>query len=80
MIIKVLGTGCPSCRALEKNTRQAVAELLSGAEVRKIEDISAILEYKVIQTPALVIDEQVVMHGRVPSVSEIKDIINRYTR
>jgi small redox-active disulfide protein 2 len=77
MIIKVLGTGCANCKTLEKHTRQAVAELGNCAEVFKIEDITRIIEYKVLHTPALVIDEKVVLSGRVPSVSEIKELINR---
>lgn len=76
MIIKVLGTGCASCKALEKHTRQAVTELGNGAEVLKVEDITKIIEYKIMRTPALVIDEKVVINGKVPSVSEIKELIN----
>ena len=57
MIIKVLGTGCANCRSLEKQTRQAVAELGLPVEVVKVEDIMKILEYNVMRTPALVIDE-----------------------
>jgi len=79
MIIKVLGTGCANCKTLEKHTRQAVAELGNGAEVLKVEDITTIIEYKVMRTPALVIDERVVMNGRVPSVSEIKELIQYKT-
>lgn len=77
MIIKVLGTGCANCKTLEKYTRQAVAELGNVAEVMKVDDITKIIEYKVMRTPALVIDEKVVMDGRVPSVSELKDIIQQ---
>jgi len=75
MIIKILGTGCANCRALEKQTRQAVVELGHPAEVVKVEDILQILEYKVMRTPTMVIDEKVVMFGRVPAVAEIKEII-----
>lgn len=75
MIIKVLGTGCANCKTLEKYTRQAVTELGNNAEVLKVEDITKIIEYNVMRTPALVIDEKVVMSGRVPSISEIKEII-----
>ncbi|MEI8004573.1 MAG: thioredoxin family protein [Bacteroidota bacterium] len=78
MIIKVLGTGCPSCRTLESNTRKAVAELGSCAEVIKVEDITKIIGYKVMRTPALVFDEQVVINGRVPAVSEIKQLIQEH--
>ena len=75
MIIKVLGTGCANCKTLEKHTRQAVTELGCGAEVQKVEDITKIIEYKVMRTPALVIDEKVVLSGRVPAISEIKELI-----
>ena len=77
MIIKVLGTGCSNCKALEKRAMQAVTELRNDAEVLKVEDITQIIEYKVMRTPALVIDEKVVLSGRVPSVSELKDIIHQ---
>ena len=75
MELKVLGTGCPKCKTLEKATRDAVAELGIQAEVSKVEDIVKIMGYGVMQTPALVIDEKVVIKGRIPSVSEIKEMI-----
>ena len=75
MELKVLGTGCSKCKNLEKAVRDAVAELGVQAEVSKVEDIVEIMGYGVMQTPALVIDEKVVMKGRVPTVSEIKEII-----
>jgi len=70
--IKVLGTGCPKCRALEANARRAVEELGVDAEVSKVTDISDIMEYDVMITPALVIDERVMASGRVADVQEIK--------
>jgi len=70
--IKVLGTGCPKCRALEANARRAVEELGVEAEVSKVTDISSIMEYDVLMTPALVIDEKVMASGRVADVQEIK--------
>lgn len=72
MKIKVLGTGCPKCRALEANARRAVEELGVDAEVSKVTDISDIMEYDVMITPALVIDERVMASGRVADVQEIK--------
>jgi small redox-active disulfide protein 2 len=75
MVIKVLGTGCANCRALEIHARKAVAELDAGAKIVKVDDIVQILEYKVLRTPALVIDEQVVLQGKVASVAEIKTLI-----
>ncbi len=75
MDIKVLGTGCPKCKALEKATREAVAEIGIDAQVSKVEDIVEIMNYGIMTTPAIVINGKVVMKGRVPSVEEIKRLI-----
>lgn len=75
MEIKVLGVGCPRCRALEKAVINSLAELDIAADVNKIEDINDILEYGIIRTPGLVINGRVVMSGRVPSEKEIKDLL-----
>ena len=75
MEIKVLGTGCARCMSLEKITRKAVEELNLEATVEKVEDIQKIMEYAVMRTPALVIDEKVVLSGQVPKVVEIKDLL-----
>jgi len=72
MIIKVLGSGCANCKKLEALTRQAVAELGLDAEVIHVTDIADIIVYGVMSTPALVVDEQVKIAGRVPSLAEIK--------
>ena len=77
MIIKVLGTGCARCKTMEKATRQAVEETGIEAEVIKIEDILEIMGYGVMRTPALVIDEKVVMYGKTLSVKEIIELINK---
>ena len=76
MEIKVLGTGCAKCKSLEKVTRKAVEELILDATVEKVEDIQKIMEYAVMRTPALVIDEKVVLSGQVPKVSELKELLN----
>lgn len=76
MNIKILGTGCANCKNLEKATHQAVAELNLDASVEKVEDIIKIMSYGVMRTPALVVDEKVIMYGRVPSVSEIKEMLS----
>jgi len=76
MEIKVLGTGCAKCKSLEKVTRKAVEELNIDATVEKVEDIQKIMEYAVMRTPALVIDEKVVLSGQVPKVSELKELLN----
>jgi small redox-active disulfide protein 2 len=75
MIIKVLGSGCPKCRKLEANVRKAVAEMNIEATVEKVKEINDIVEYGVMSTPALVIDEKVIITGRVPSVEEIKKLL-----
>ena len=75
MEIKVLGTGCAKCKSLEKVTRKAVNELNLDATVTKVEDIQKIMEYSVMRTPALVIDEKVVLSGQLPKVAELKELI-----
>jgi small redox-active disulfide protein 2 len=75
MEIKVLGMGCPKCRALEKAVINSLAELDIPADVSKIEDINDILEYGIIRTPALVINDKVVLSGRVPTGKELKELI-----
>jgi small redox-active disulfide protein 2 len=75
MEIKILGTGCSNCKNLEKATREAVAELNLDATVVKEEDIVKIMGYGIMRTPALVLDEKVLFYGRVPSVSELKEML-----
>lgn len=72
MNIKILGTGCPKCKKLEANTQQAVKELGLEAVIEKVQKIEEIMEYGVMSTPALVVDGQVKMMGRVPTPDEIK--------
>ena len=72
MIIKILGTGCSKCKKLEENVKEAVKELGIEATVEKVQDIKDIMAYGVMNTPALVVDEQVKVMGRVPSVEDIK--------
>lgn len=75
IIIKVLGPGCTNCKNLEKVTINALAELNITASVEKVEDIHKIMSYGIMRTPALVINEKVVLYGRVPAVNELKEII-----
>ncbi len=75
--IKVLGTGCSKCKSLEKSTIQAVEELKLNAVVTKVEDIVEIMKYGVMSTPALVVDEKVLVYGKVPSISEIKELLTK---
>lgn len=75
MELKVLGSGCANCKALEARTIEALAALGVSASVEKVTDYGEIASYGVMSTPALVIDDQVVLSGRVPSVAEVKTLI-----
>ena len=79
MEIKVLGTGCAKCKSLEKVTRKAAEEMNLAAPVDKVEDIQEIMGYGVMRTPALVINEKVVLQGQVPKVSQIKEILSKHS-
>jgi small redox-active disulfide protein 2 len=73
--IQVLGTGCPKCKKLAENAETAAKELNLDYEVTKVTDITQILEFGVMTTPALCVDGQVKSVGKVPSVDEIKKLI-----
>lgn len=73
--IKILGTGCAKCKSTHTNVLKAIDEANIQAEVIKVEDITEIMTYNVMSTPALVVDEVVKIKGRVPDVSEIKDLL-----
>ena len=75
MKIQILGTGCPKCKALAANTKQAVEELGLDAEIEKIEDIREIMKFNILTTPGLAIDGNVKAAGRVLSADEIKKLI-----
>ena len=75
MKIKILGAGCPKCKALEQAARNVVSRLGLDAEISKVTDIVEIMAYNVVQTPALVIDEKVAIKGRVPSETEIEKLL-----
>jgi len=75
--LKVLGTGCEKCKTLEKVTTEVVNESNFDADIQKVEDITQIITYGVMMTPALVVNEKVVFSGRVPSKTEIKKFIEK---
>lgn len=75
--IKILGTGCPKCRQTEAIVRQAVDELGVEATIEKVEDIMQIIAYNILSTPAVVIDEEVKIKGRVPAAGEIKSLLSQ---
>ncbi len=75
MDIKVLGPGCRNCQTLEARTQEALADLGLGATVEKVTDYPTIVGYGVMSTPALVVDEQVVVSGRVPTTAQLRELI-----
>jgi len=78
MEIKILGTGCPKCKTLEKLTREVVQQNAINATITKVEDITEIMKYHIMSTPALVVNEKVEIKGRVPSAAEIKEVLSKY--
>ncbi len=74
--IKILGTGCPKCKQTEAVIRQTLQECGVEADVQKVEDIVQIMQYNILSTPAVVVDEVVKIKGRVPTASEVKTILN----
>ncbi len=77
MIIKILGTGCSKCHSLEKEAIKAMAELNVAADVQKITKMDEIMQYDVMITPALVINDQVKSAGKVLKPEEIKELIKQ---
>lgn len=75
MKIKVLGPGCARCQQLEKTTKEVVKELGIDAEIEDVKDIKKIMEYPILTTPGLVIDEKLVCSGRVPTKAEVTTFI-----
>ena len=73
--IQILGTGCPKCRKLAGNAETAAMELELEFEIEKITDINDIMSFGVMMTPALAVDGQVRVVGKVPSAEELKAII-----
>lgn len=77
MVIKILGSGCRNCVNLKENTELALQELGMEAEIIKIEDFKEIVEYGVMSTPALVIDEKVISSGKVLKPKEIAKLLKK---
>ena len=79
MIIKILGPGCNNCKNLEKATLDALADLGLDATVEKVEDYPSIAGYGIMSTPGLVVDERVLVSGRVPKPAEIRALLTTAT-
>ena len=70
--VQILGTGCPKCKKLFEAAQQAVKDLGIEAEVTKVEDINEILKFNVMMTPALAVNGEVKVVGRIPKPDELK--------
>jgi len=79
MIIKILGSGCNNCVNLERVTREAVADLGLDAQIEKVTDYAEIMGYGVMSTPGLVVDEKVVVAGRVPTPAKVRELLESLT-
>jgi small redox-active disulfide protein 2 len=79
MLIRVLGSGCANCRTLTARTTQAVAAAGLDATVEEVHDVGEIVASGVMTTPALDVDGQILVAGRVPTVAELTDLLQRVT-
>ncbi len=79
MKIQILGSGCPNCKNLEKNAREAVSRLGIEAEFEKVTDMDQIVEMGVMRTPGFAIDGKVQKSGKVYSSEELEETIKAYT-
>jgi len=75
MDIKILGTGCPKCEKLEKETRSAAEELGLDFSIEKVTGVQDIMSYGVMMTPALVVDGDVKVAGKVPAREDLKKLL-----
>lgn len=75
MLIKILGTGCSKCKTLENVVRLSVSQLWLDAQIEKVTEMEDIMQYDIMATPALIIDEKVIFVGKVPTLEEINQIL-----
>ncbi len=75
MIIKILGTWCPKCKLLQRTVEEAVKELELKCKIIKVDNMEKIMQYDIIAMPGLVIDEKVVITGRIPDKDEMNNIL-----
>lgn len=77
VIIKILGSGCANCKRLEGIARKVSEKMGQEAQIIKVMDYTDIMNYNVLTTPALVINEEVVSSGRIPAASEVHDWLEK---
>jgi small redox-active disulfide protein 2 len=74
--IKILGPGCAKCKTTYEVVKKAIEQSGIQADVTKIEDLEEMMKYNILTTPVVVVDEQIKISGRVPTVEEIKKLLN----
>ena len=77
MIIKILGTGCAKCKAMTNVVQAVVIKNNFDVNIEKIEDIAEILKFDIISTPALIINDDIAIIGRIPSKEEVLKLLNK---
>lgn len=80
MIIKILGAGCDKCDTSHENALKAIGESGLDVRVERVEDLVTMMKYGVMSTPGIVIDEKVIMVGRIPQVKEFKEMIEKASK
>lgn len=73
--VKVLGSGCADCKRLEENVRKVAAAHGIEIEVEKVTDFAEIMQWKIMQTPGLVVNDKLVSAGRIPNDNEIANLL-----
>lgn len=76
--IKILGPGCARCKATFEIVKKAVEQSGAQADVTKIEDLEGMMKYNILSTPAVVINEEIKISGKIPTVEEMKKLLNEY--
>jgi small redox-active disulfide protein 2 len=74
--IKILGPGCARCKTTLEVVKKAVEQSGAQVNIMKIEDLEGMMKYNILSTPAVVINEQIKISGRVPTVDEIIKLLN----
>ncbi len=77
MNVQIAGPGCANCQTTQKRVESACAELDLAADISHVTNIAEILDLGVMRTPAVLIDGEIVVSGRVPTVAELKEMLRQ---
>ncbi len=78
IVIKILGKGCPRCKMVKEIVNRVINKLKIDAKVEEVKDLNEIAKYGVLITPGLVINEKLVMSGRIPTEKEVEEWIKQF--